>query len=48
MSKEKESKPKEPSIKDLKAMAFDLDMKMKQLQQQYNTILQKIAEKIQK
>lgn len=39
MSKEK----KEPTIKDLKVYAFDLEMKIKQMQQEYNNVIKQIA-----
>ncbi len=46
--KEKNNKPKTVSslsVKELKAIAFDLDMQMKQTQQQYNQVIQEIVEK---
>ncbi len=36
---------KEPTVKDLKAMAFDIDQQMKQLQQRYNQVVQDIVKK---
>ena len=38
-------KTKPLTIKDLKSMAFDIDQRMKQLQQEYNNILRAIVEK---
>lgn len=36
---------KEPTIKDLKAMAFDLNMQAQQIQKKYSTVLQQIVKK---
>ena len=36
---------KEPTIKDLKSAAFDITQQIQQLQQQYNSIIQKIVNK---
>ena len=44
MKKEK----KEPTVKDLKAMAFDLTQQIQQLQQQYNAIIQEIVNRTKK
>lgn len=44
----KKIKKKEPTIKDLKAVAFDISQEQARLQQQYNAILQQIVKKQQK
>lgn len=48
MTKEKKAPkdtPKEPTVKELKVMAFDLNQDIMQAQQRYKAILQEIASK---